>query len=62
MKRYAQIISITTIFLFVGSNLVLGQNKVDARNVISDWPSTAKKAANAMLDKYGSRLKLHRVC
>jgi hypothetical protein len=39
-------------FIFI-SNILFAQNKMDARKIINNWPETAKKAANAMLDKYG---------
>lgn len=46
-------IFIVGILLFAGLSNLHAQNERNAKQVINDWPETAKKAANAMLDEYG---------
>lgn len=49
MKR---ILMFFTFMLFAAPLILFAQNE-QASEVIKDWPETAKKAANAMIEKYG---------
>lgn len=53
MKKIFGIFTLAVFLLLAAPTFLFAQNGMKANEVINDWPETAKKAANAMIEKYG---------